>query len=59
MLQGERVGRNNLCYLSDVDQEIINLYSKLPGVKKETYSNALLLAMTFLKLVHVEGSDSN
>jgi hypothetical protein len=58
LLQGEKVGKKNNCYLSDVDQDILEMYYALDGVKQEAYSNALLLAMTFLQLVPIETKSS-
>jgi hypothetical protein len=51
LLQGEKVGREKNCYLTGLDQEVVDMFEKLTGVEQEAYSNALLIAITFLKLV--------
>ncbi|XP_065338819.1 uncharacterized protein LOC135938810 [Cloeon dipterum] len=57
LLQGECVGENDPCRLTDLNPETFDAFSKLPGVQQEAYSNALILAMSFLKLLPIEMSD--
>ncbi|XP_059475279.1 transcription elongation factor, mitochondrial-like [Neocloeon triangulifer] len=51
LLDGEAIGEKNPVSLKDLDPMLCERFFKLSGVQQEAYSNALILSMTFFKLL--------